>query len=265
MQTSYITIISNRSRIMLDTSTILYITMMGKRIKIHVVGGEVYTARMTLSNMEEQLGPCFIKVHRGCIVSAMAIHSISDKIHLNNGEILDYTIRKKKDIIERLHSIQKNIINDFDEDNIPHSKEEYRKHYCSFDNLPFAFADIEMVFNEDRHAIDWVFRYGNPALASLEKIPLEQLIDNSFGTLFANMDSKWLRSYERATLYGEMLEIIDYSPEINSYLKIICFPTFQGHCGCILFEISESEFRNNIGNDGTNAIRPLSISSILPR
>ena len=72
-----------------------------------------------------------------------------------------------------------------------------------------------MVFNEDSHAVDWIFRYGNAALAKLEKLPLEQLIGSSFGSLFSNMDSKWLRSYERATLYGEKREIIDYSPEIE--------------------------------------------------
>ena len=53
------------------------------------------------------------------------------------------------------------------------------------------------------------------------------------------MDSKWLRSYEQAALYGEKLEIIDYSPEIDTYLKGICFPTYPGHCGCILFNIEE--------------------------
>ena len=84
-----------------------------------------------------------------------------------------------------------------------------------------------MIFNEEHHAVDWVFRYGNPALAELEKKPLEQLLDHSFGSLFSNMDSKWLRAYERATLYGETLEIIDYSPEIDTYLKVICFPTFS--------------------------------------
>ena len=52
------------------------------------------------------------------------------------------------------------------------------------------------------------------------------------------MDSKWLRSYERAVLYGEKLELIDYSPEIDANLKVTCFPTFPGHCGCILFNIS---------------------------
>lgn len=74
------------------------------------------------------------------------------------------------------------------------------------------------------------------ALAELEKLPLEQLIDHSFGSIFPNMDAKWLRVYERAALYGETLEIADHSPEIDTDLRIICFPTFKGHCGCMLFD-----------------------------
>ena len=90
-------------------------------------------------------------------------------------------------------------------------------------------------------------------MARLEKLPLEQLIGNSFGAIFSNMDSKWLKAYERATLYGEMLELIDYSPEIDTYLKIICFPTFSGHCGCILFDISDISFTQN-SDDAAKAL-----------
>lgn len=77
------------------------------------------------------------------------------------------------------------------------------------------------------------------ALAELEKLPLEQLINHAFGSIFPNMDAKWLRVYERTALYGEMLEIVDFSPEIDTALRIICFPTFKGHCGCILFDQAE--------------------------
>ena len=96
-----------------------------------------------------------------------------------------------------------------------------------------------MVFSEAHSAVDWIFRYGNEALAKLEKTPLEQLIDRAFGSIFPNMDAKWLRVYERTALFGETLEIEDYSPEIDTNLKIICFPTFKGHCGCMLFDQAE--------------------------
>ena len=123
----------------------------------------------------------------------------------------------------------------FESEKAPLTAEEYRKYYKICDALPFAFTDIEMVFNEEKKAVDWIFRYGNEALATLEKLPLDKMIGNSFSSLFSNMDAKWLQVYERATLYGETLEIMDYSPEIDTNLKIICFPTFPGHCGCILF------------------------------
>ena len=249
----YITIISNNKKVVLNVSTILYVLMMGNNADIHVSGGTVYKTRMTFREIEENLGDGFIKIHRGGIVSAMAIHDITDKINLSNGESLIYTLRMKNQIIEQLHAKQKRIIGSFSHAGIPVTDEEYRSHYSSFENLPFAFTDIEMIFNEKRHAVDWIFRYGNPALAKLEKMPLEQLIGSSFGSLFSNMDSKWLRNYERATLYGEMLEMIDFSPEIDTYLKVICFPTFRGHCGCILFDISEIEFTRN-SNDAETAL-----------
>ena len=248
-----ITLISNRAKIVLDIGTILYVLMIGNNAEIHISGDKIYKTRMTLSELAEKLGEGFIKVHRGCLVSVMAIHDITDKINLSNGESLDYVVRKKKQILTQLHSKQKNMISDFSEDGIPATEEEYRKYYSGFENLPFAFTDIEMVFNEESHAVDWIFRYGNPALAKLEKLPLEQLIGSSFGSLFSNMDSKWLRNYERSTLYGEILEMIDFSPEIDTYLKVICFPTFRGHCGCILFDISEIEFTRN-SNDAETAL-----------
>ena len=245
-----ITILSNKTKIVLNVGTILYVLMIGNVAEIHVSGGKVYETRMTLHELAELLGDDFIKAHRGCIVSVMAIHEITDKIQLNNGESLIYTVRKKNEIIEQFREKQKSIIQSFSDDNIPVTEDDYREYYKSFEHMPFAFTDIEMVFNEEQHAVDWIFRYGNEKLAELERLPLEQLIGSSFGSLFSNMDSKWLKSYERAILYGEKLEIIDYSPEVNRYLKVSCFPTFKGHCGCILFDLSEIKFsRNNIEVD----------------
>lgn len=238
-ESKHLSIISDGKKLVLDSGAILYVLMNKKTAEIHVTGGKTYNTRMTLRELEKQLGEGFLKIHRGCIVSVMAIHGISDKVNLSNGESLSYTIRKRNQIISRFLSQQESMIRSFDSSGTPATAAEYHRHYSVFDVLPFAFTDIEMVFNEEKRAVDWIFRYANPALAKLEKQPLERLVGSSFGSLFNNMDSKWLRAYERATLYHEVLEVIDYSPEIDTYLKIICFPTFKGHCGCILFDISE--------------------------
>ena len=239
LESKHLSIISNGKNLVLDSDTILYVLMNKKIAEIHVAGGKTYNTRMTLGELEEKLGEGFLKIHRGCIVSVMAVHGISDKVNLSNGESLSYTTRKRTQIIARFLSQQESMIRSFDNSDAPAAPAEYHRHYGVFDALPFAFTDIEMVFNEEKRAVDWIFRYANPALAKLEKQSLEQLVGSSFGSLFSNMDSKWLRAYERAALYHEVLEVIDYSPEIDTYLKIICFPTFKGHCGCILFELSE--------------------------
>lgn len=244
-EVTYITVISNRKKITLKVATILYVIMRQKNAEIHVAGGAVYVTRESLNELEKQLGEAFIKIHRGCLVSVMAIHDITDNINLSNGECLGYTIRKKKWITEELYARKKQMVGSFVQEGIPQTEEEYRSYYASFEQLPFAFTDIEMVFDEDRHALDWIFKYGNARLAELERLPLEQLIGNSFGSLFSNMDSKWLRAYERAALFGETLELMEYSPEVDRYLKIICFPTFKGHCGCMLFDLADVMFTRN--------------------
>ena len=244
-ETKHITIIVNRKKVVLSTHAILYILVVGKHTQIHISGGKVYAIRMPLTKLEKDLGDDFIKVHRGCLVSVMAIHDITNTINLNNGESLEYTTRKKNQIIEQLHAKQKSIIDSLYSSGVPETEEEYFKYYSSFDNMPFAFTDIEMVFNDEKHAVDWIFRYGNAALSKLEKLPLQVLIGNTFGSLFSNMDAKWLKNYERTALYNETIEMIDFSPEIDTYLKVISFPTFKGHCGCILFNINEIEFSQN--------------------
>ena len=79
-EAKHITIILNGRKIVLNISTILYVIMINKIAEIHISGGKIYQTRMTLSVLEKKLGDGFIKVHRGCLVSAMAIHDISDNI-----------------------------------------------------------------------------------------------------------------------------------------------------------------------------------------
>ena len=224
----------------LDPATVLYISMKRNYAEFHLAGGRLQEIRVTMAQLEEQLGQDFVKIHRSTLVSVRAIHDITDTVNLSNGETLGYVANKKAWLQSVLQERKKALLRVLPETD----QTDYREHYRLFDSLPIAFTDIEMVFDEQSCAVDWIFRYGNPALSQLEKLPLETMIGASFGSLFPNMDAKWLRSYERSALYGETLEILDYSPEIDTYLKIISFPTFPGHCGCILFDVSAIRFGN---------------------
>lgn len=241
-QPDTITLISDKNEVSIKISTILYVMMKGNVAYVHSIAAPVIQSRITLVELEEQLGDGFIKVKRGCLVSVMAIYNITDKVNLCNGESLDYAQRNRSAIEEELQRKQRRMIQSFAGSDIPQTDGEYMEYYRAFEMMPFAFTDIEMVFDEQFRAVDWVFRYGNPALEEVEKLPLGTMIGSRFSTLFANMDKKWLHIYERATLFGEMLSIVDYSPEIDRNLEIICFPTFRGHCGCILLDVEQMQF-----------------------
>ena len=51
----YITISSNRRKIVLNVSTILYALKVDKCIEIHVSGERVYDTRMIISELEQML------------------------------------------------------------------------------------------------------------------------------------------------------------------------------------------------------------------
>lgn len=249
----HFTVIANRQQVDIDVRTILYVHMCENMAEIHVAGGEVYRTRMTMEKIEKLVGEDFMKIHRSWLVSVMAIHDITDKVNLNNGERLSYAGRQRRRLTKELQDRRQHIIDRYAAESSTHTDDEFHDRFRSFDTLPIAFADIEMVMDSNKTAaVDWIFRYGNEALARLEKTSLEKLIGARFSSLFPNMDEKWLRSYERAAMLGQTLEIVDYSQEIDTYLDIICFPTMQGHCGCILLDTDAMNYAPNTG-DAKNA------------
>ena len=48
---------------------------------------------------------------------------------------------------------------------------------CSLlDDMPLAFCVIELVFNEDGHGVDFIFRYCNAEMATIEGVPVEEML-----------------------------------------------------------------------------------------
>ena len=240
-----ITIVSGKQEVTIAIKDILYVQMSGNNAIFHVCDDKVYETRMRMEKIEKILGDDFVRTHRSYLLDPRAVHEIDNAIHLINGDTVKYVGRRKKEILNVLCKKRTVLMRRMLEENEPKTVEDYHEHYKCFDSLPVAFADIEMVFDEKNQAVDWIFCYGNEALATLENQPLDKMIGSLFSEVFTNMDNKWLISYERSAIYGEMLQFVDYSPEIDKNLNIICFPTFPGHCGCILIDISKVKSTRN--------------------
>lgn len=243
-----LTITVNYRRVTLNVRLIQYVFINHNIAEFHLSNGAQYKSHFPIKKLEAVLGDEFIRVHRNYLVAVRAIHDVSDKVYLNNGESMVYAQRRKGELSIELRRRRQMILDRFAAGSTVHTEEEYHARYQVFDDLPIAFADIEIVLDNTNNAVDWIFRYGNEALARLEQTPLSELIGRTFSSVFPAMDEKWLKSYERAALYGQTLEIIDFSPEIDTYLNIICFPTQQGHCGCLLLNFRDMEYAENQGD-----------------
>ena len=102
------------------------------------------------------------------------------------------------------------------------------------DDMPIAYCVIELVFDENGHGIDFIFRYCNKHMEVVEGIPVEEMLNRSFYEVFKNGDRKWLISYADVALNGVQRILHDYSPEIDKNLTIYCYQPEPGYCACVL-------------------------------
>lgn len=102
------------------------------------------------------------------------------------------------------------------------------------DDMPLAYCIIELVFNEQGHGVDFIFRYCNAEMAVMEGVPVEQMLNRSFYEVFRNGDKKWLVAYADVALNGTRRILRDYSPEIGKHLTIYCYQPEPGFCACVL-------------------------------
>lgn len=104
------------------------------------------------------------------------------------------------------------------------------------EDAPIAFCVIELVFNEDGHSIDFIFRYCNKEMEVLEGAPVSEMLNRSFYKVFPNGDRKWIVPYADVALNGTQRILRHYSPEINKFLVIRCYQPLPGYCACLLTE-----------------------------
>ena len=102
------------------------------------------------------------------------------------------------------------------------------------EDMPVAYCIIELVFDENGHGIDFIFRYCNKHMAVVEGVPVEDMVNHSFYEVFKNGDRKWLVAYADVALNGVPHTLHDFSPEIGKQLTIHCYQPEPGYCSCIL-------------------------------
>ena len=213
----------------LCAENILYIYRKDRKTVIQRTDGEEFALFIPVQSVLSALPESeFLSISKGTVVCRSHIVNISDDGIYTMSDGRTFQGRKRDMSSHRRLRTEIGLAK-----TKPHPLSMLEK--CSLlDDMPLAFCVIELVFNQDGHGIDFIFRYCNAEMANVEGVPVEEMLDRSFYEIFRNGDKKWLVAYADVALNGTKHTLHDYSPEINKYLTIHCYQPEPGYCACVL-------------------------------
>ena len=218
----------------IDTEDILYIYRLGRKTVICCEDAEEASSAIPIHELLAYLPEGeFISISRSAIVRRDRILNIS-----HDGV---YTMADGKTFQGRTRylSTHRRLRKEMHLDIPPHREDSVLPlgflEKCSIlDDMPIAYCVIELVFDDNGHGVDFIFRYCNKHMAVVEGIPVEEMLNRSFYDVFKNGDRKWVVSYADVALNGSQHTLLDYSPEIGKTLTIYCYQPQPGYCACVL-------------------------------
>ena len=218
----------------IDTEDILYINRLGRKSVICCEDAEEASSAIPIHELLAYLPEGeFVSISRNAIVRRDRILNIS-----HDGV---YTMADGKTFQGRTRylSTHRRLRRELHLDIPPHREDSVLPlgflEKCSIlDDMPIAYCVIELVFDDNGHGVDFIFRYCNKHMAVVEGIPVEEMLNRSFYDVFKNGDRKWVVSYADVALNGSQHTLLDYSPEIGKNLTIYCYQPEPGFCACVL-------------------------------
>ena len=99
---SAFTVISDRKQVRLEEAEVTYIESLSDYVKIHRKEGKPVISKATITSLEAQLSPDFLRIHRSYLVNKNHVESFSsDKLIIQSAE-LNITRKYKKAVMEAM-------------------------------------------------------------------------------------------------------------------------------------------------------------------
>lgn len=233
----------NRRVLQIPARSIVYASVTDKLCKIYLDSDETLNLFITISELMEKLGEeDFLRVSRSSLVAYSAVEAVNqDEVILRGGVRIPYSRSRRKEIMEKVRScVERQIV--CKEEGRDIGRLDFRHDFSFWDNVPVGFCVLEFITDESGRYIDFAFRYANRALADIEGIVQESMVENPAGKALKDSQRKWLAIYSKVAFLGESIEFIDYSPEIDKDLLVICYQPAYGYCACIVCDATDKYY-----------------------
>lgn len=221
---------------------IMYLIRDGRKSSIHLADTRIISTYIPIKAFLDYFNSnAFIIINKGIAVNVAFISKIENSIytmcdgaefkgrsrtpgqHKKNTEKLLQNTTSAKSLSERIPDL-----------------------FAVMDKSPIAFAVIELLFDEDGHGVDFVFRYCNDSMLLLEGRTSEEILNKSFYEVFKDSNRKWLVSYADVALNGTKKVISYYVGQTNRKILAYCYQPFEGFCACSLIEVDSIIKENEI-------------------
>lgn len=233
----------NRHMMQIPVNSIVYANVTDKLCKIHLDNGDMLSLFITISDLMDKLGEeDFLRVSRSSLVAYTAVESVNqDEVILYGGVRIPYSRSRRKEIVERARNCMERQVVRRDESR-PMGQLDFDQDFVFWDQVPVGFGVLEFLSDHSGRFSDFVFRYVNQALAEVEGSTREKLLNRAYSHVFKGARNKWLAIYSKVAFMGDTVELIDYSPELEKELLVICYQPAYGYCACIVCDATDKYY-----------------------
>lgn len=233
----------NRHMMQIPASSIIYASVTDKLCKIHLDNGDTLSLFITISELLGKLGEeDFLRVSRSSMVAYTAVESVNqEEIILYGGVRIPYSRSRRREIMDKARNCMERQVVCRDK-NRAVGELDFVHGFSFWEEVPIGFGVLEFVADCTGRFSDFIFRYANRALAELEGVTADALINRAYGQIFKEAHNKRLAIYSKVAFMGDTVELIDYSPELGKELLILCYQPAYGYCACIVCDATDKYY-----------------------
>ncbi len=117
-----------------------------------------------------------------------------------------------------------------------------------YDNSPVAFALIHVLMKDNCYD-DFEFVYANKGYERMSGFSVESLNGHTYSEVCGSKSEQWNSIYGKVAYQGGEHVSIEYGPEIDRYVNIVCHQVALGYCALTVLDVTEqveAEHRTNM-------------------
>lgn len=224
-----LTVHADYHRIQIPADDIAYITVEDRKTKITRGDGSVLRTNQSLKDVFAQLPEdTFVNINRGIVVSKRFIQKEkAGVITMTDGT--QFHQRVRVDRVPKRTAVKPK--------QVKHRTVPADTLGQWLDTMPVPVLIMELVY--EAAGADFMIRYLSREMAQLERVTLQEVLNQSVLKLNNLGNPKWMAIFADVAIHGGTRVIEDVLEGSGKYMQLRCYQPQKGFCGCVLTDLTK--------------------------